>query len=121
MKALIYIFIGGGTGSVLRYLFTIFVNRQTDTFFPWGTFAVNIIGCILIGLFYTITSKMYITNEIRMMLTIGLCGGFTTFSTFCNENLSLLQDGHYLTFFSYVIASIVLGILGVMFGVWISD
>lgn len=52
MKSLLYIFIGGGTGSVLRYLLTIAIQRQTGTAFPWGTFAVNLLGCILIGVFY---------------------------------------------------------------------
>ena len=90
MKSLLYIFIGGGTGSVLRYLLTIAIQRQTGTAFPWGTFAVNFLGCILIGVFYTLTSRIHITNELRLLLTIGLCGGFTTFSTFSNESLQLL-------------------------------
>ena len=80
MKSLLLIFLGGGTGSVLRYLLTISIYRQGTTNFPWGTFAVNILGCILIGVFYTLTSRIHINNDIRLMLTIGLCGGFTTFS-----------------------------------------
>ena len=62
MKSLLYIFIGGGTGSVLRYLLTIAIQRQTGTAFPWGTFAVNFLGCILIGVFYTLTSRIHITD-----------------------------------------------------------
>ena len=111
MKSLLYIFIGGGTGSVLRYLLTIAIQRQTGTAFPWGTFAVNLLGCILIGVFYTLTSRIH----------IGLCGGFTTFSTFSNESLQLLKSGFYPTFFAYVIGSVVLGIIGVMLGVWMSE
>ena len=118
MKSLLYIFIGGGTGSVLRYLLTIAIQRQTGTAFPWGTFAVNFLGCILIGVFYTLTSRIHITNELRLLLTIGLCGGFTTFS---NESLQLLKSGFYPTFFAYVIGSVVLGIIGVMLGVWMSE
>ena len=75
MKSLLYIFIGGGTGSVLRYLLTIAIQRQTGTAFPWGTFAVNFLGCILIGVFYTLTSRIHINNDIRLMLTIGFCDG----------------------------------------------
>ena len=121
MKSLLYIFIGGGTGSVLRYLLTIAIQRQTGTAFPWGTFAVNLLGCILIGVFYTLTARIHITNELRLLLTIGLCGGFTTFSTFSNESLQLLKSGFYPTFFAYVIGSVVLGIIGVMLGVWMSE
>lgn len=121
MKDLLYIFIGGGTGSILRYLCTVLINSRHTTFFPWGTFCVNIIGCILIGFFYTITSKIPVSNEVRMMLTIGICGGFTTFSTFCNESLGLLKDGHYLVFLSYAAGSFIIGLLGIVFGIWISD
>lgn len=98
MKSLLLIFLGGGTGSVLRYLLTISIYRQGTTNFPWGTFAVNILGCILIGVFYTLTSRIHINNDIRLMLTIGLCGGFTTFSTFSNESLQLLKSGLYPSF-----------------------
>lgn len=121
MKSLLLIFLGGGTGSVLRYLLTISIYRQGTTNFPWGTFAVNILGCILIGVFYTLTSRIHINNDIRLMLTIGLCGGFTTFSTFSNESLQLLKSGLYPSFFTYIIGSVVLGILGVMLGIWMSE
>jgi CrcB protein len=121
MKSLLFIFLGGGTGSVLRYLLTIGISRQGVTSFPWGTFAVNVLGCILIGVFYTMTSRIHISNEVRLMLTIGLCGGFTTFSTFSNESLQLLKSGMYPTFFAYVIGSVVLGLLGVMLGAWMSE
>lgn len=121
MKSLLFIFLGGGTGSVLRYLLTISIYRLGATNFPWGTFAVNMLGCILIGVFYTVTSRMHVSNEIRLMLTIGLCGGFTTFSTFSNESLQLLKSGCYPAFFAYVIGSVVMGILGVMLGVWMSE
>lgn len=67
MKSLLLIFLGGGTGSVLRYLLTISIYRQGTTNFPWGTFAVNILGCILIGVFYTLTSRIHINNDIRLI------------------------------------------------------
>lgn len=121
MKSLLYIFIGGGTGSVLRYLLTVTIHSRVTTAFPWGTFAVNILGCILIGFFYTLSSRIHISNEFRLLLTIGICGGFTTFSTFSNESLYLLKQGLYSTFLLYVIGSVILGILGVMAGIWISE
>ena len=65
--------------------------------------------------------RQHINNDIRLMLTIGLCGGFTTFSTFSNESLQLLKSGLYPSFFTYIIGSVVLGILGVMLGIWMSE
>lgn len=121
MKSLLFIFLGGGTGSVLRYLLTIGISRSGGTNFPWGTLAVNVAGCVLIGIFYTLTSRIHASNEIRLMLTVGLCGGFTTFSTFSNESLQLLKSGLYPSFFIYVIGSVVMGILGVMLGAWMSE
>lgn len=118
MKSFIYIFIGGGTGSVLRYLLTLAIHRQTESSFPWGTFAVNLLGCMLIGICYTLASRLHATDECRLLLTVGLCGGFTTFSTFSNESLHLLKSGLYLTFFTYIVGSVVLGILAVMLGIW---
>lgn len=121
MKSLLFIFLGGGTGSVLRYLLTIGISRSGGTNFPWGTLAVNVAGCVLIGIFYTLTSRIHASNEIRLMLTVGLCGGFTTFSTFSNESLQLLKSGFYPSFLAYAIGSVVMGILGVMLGAWMSE
>ena len=121
MKSLLLIFLGGGTGSVLRYLLTISIYRQGTTNFPWGTFAVKHGICRLISIRLTLTSRIHINNDIRLMLTIGLCGGFTTFSTFSNESLQLLKSGLDPSFFTYIISSVVLGILGVMLGIWMSE
>ena len=85
MKEIAYIFIGGGVGSVLRYLAQISINeRMSGIGFPfsWGTFIVNIAGSLLIGLFYSISERWNLSMEMRLLLTTGLCGGFTTFSTF---------------------------------------
>ena len=82
MKEAIYIFIGGGAGSVLRYLAQIGLNeRMSGIGFPfsWGTFAVNIIGSFFIGLFYSVSERWNLPMEMRLFLTTGLCGGFTTF------------------------------------------
>ena len=89
--------------------------------FPMGDFCRQLPGLHTDRCFYTLTSRIHITNELRLLLTIGLCGGFTTFSTFSNESLQLLKSGFYPTFFAYVIGSVVLGIIGVMLGVWMSE
>ncbi len=119
MKEIVYIFIGGGVGSVLRYLAQISINeRMSGIGFPfsWGTFIVNIAGSFLIGLFYSVSERWNLSMEMRLFLTTGLCGGFTTFSTFSNDGLSLLRGEFYSTFLLYALLSIGLGLVAVMAG-----
>ena len=116
MKEIAYIFIGG---SVLRYLAQISINeRMSGIGFPfsWGTFIVNIAGSLLIGLFYSISERWNLSMEMRLLLTTGLCGGFTTFSTFSNDGLSLLRGEFYGTFLLYALLSIGLGLVAVLAG-----
>lgn len=119
MKEILYIFIGGGIGSVLRYLGQLAVNeRMSNMAFPfsWGTFSVNMIGCLFIGLFYSLSERWHLSLEVRLFLTVGICGGFTTFSTFSNDGLTLLKGEFYWTFLLYALLSIGLGLLAVMLG-----
>ena len=119
MKEIAYIFIGGGVGSVLRYLAQISINeRMSGIGFPfsWGTFIVNIAGSLLIGLFYSISERWNLSMEMRLLLTTGLCGGFTTFSTFSNDGLSLLRGEFYGTSLLYALLSIGLGLVAVLAG-----
>lgn len=121
MKSLLFVFLGGGTGSIFRYLLTVSLNRWgCATSFPYATFTINLLGCLLIGVFYTLTERWQAAPEIRLMLTVGLCGGFTTFSTFGNESLQLLRSGLYLSFLVYTVGSVTLGIAAVMLGAWLS-
>ena len=119
MKEIAYIFIGGGVGSVLRYLAQISINQRMSGIgfpFSWGTFIVNIAGSLLIGLFYSISERWNLSMEMRLLLTTGLCGGFTTFSTFSNDGLSLLRGEFYGTFLLYALLSIGLGLVAVLAG-----
>ena len=118
MKSLLYIGIGGGLGSILRYIVQVFIGRHVPLIFPLGTFVVNCSGCFLIGIFYSLATKYTtITPEWRLFLITGICGGFTTFSTFAFENMSLLRSGDFLYFSIYIVASVALGIAGVFAGV----
>lgn len=110
--------LGGAIGSVLRYLLQLFVRRQWAVVFPLGTFLVNIVGCLLIGVLYGLTTRYSgISEEWRMFLIVGLCGGFTTFSSYSYESIVLLRNGDYLYFFSYMFLSVALGLLATFLGI----
>lgn len=78
--------------------------------FPWPTFIVNILGCLLISMFYKYSEQWGLSPETRLMLTTGFCGGFTTFSTFSYEGITLLRQGYFMTYAIYLILSIIVGI-----------
>lgn len=122
MKELLYIFLGGGLGSVFRYLLHLLINGKGPVLgFPWSTFTINITGSLLIGIFYALSTRFNLSNETRLFLTVGLCGGFTTFSTFSSESLFLFKEGLYGTLTAYILSSIVLGILAVLAGVYLTN
>lgn len=88
--------------------------------FPWATLIVNLLGCLVFGALFSLFHKLEITHSSwHLLLTTGLCGGFTTFSTFANESMQMLQGGNYVGFASYVAASIILGLAFVALGYWI--
>lgn len=112
--------LGGALGSIGRYGVQILMKKYWDSPFPMGTFVVNLLGCFLIGLFYSFTHKYLEMNEDwKLFLIVGICGGFTTFSSYSYENLILLREGHYLYFFGYALLSMVLGLLAVVCGLQI--
>jgi fluoride exporter len=117
LRTLICIALGGSIGSVLRYLTAVLLQKYYTTVFPLATFLVNVIGCLLIGVIMGLLEKNQLTNtNIKWLLVTGFCGGFTTFSAFSFENISLLQNGYYGWAFFYITSSIVLGIGGVWLG-----
>lgn len=119
MKNLILIFIGGGFGSVLRYVIGKWLNNSENGI-PYGTFAANILGSLLIGLILGYAAKSEtISQNHTLLLATGFCGGFTTFSTFAYENHLFLKSGDFTSFALYTIASFVIGFLAVFAGMYL--
>lgn len=107
LRTILIIGMGSFTGGVLRYLISRFVQNSVIGSYPWGTFSVNLLGCFIIGLLYGIFEHGSLMNtNLRNFLTVGFCGGFTTFSTFMNENYQLLRDDHFFCLLLYTALSL---------------
>jgi CrcB protein len=117
LKLLLIVGSGSFLGGIARYLLSRGIQNSVITSFPMGTFWVNILGCFLIGLIYGLSDRGTLgNNEMRLFLAVGFCGGFTTFSTFSNENMALLRDGSILYFSLYAGLSVFLGLLATFGG-----
>jgi len=121
MKSFLLVFLGGGLGSSLRYLVTIAMNQYSKVL-PFGTFTVNLLGCLLIGLIlgYAQKENTLTSNQILLLAT-GFCGGFTTFSAFANENFELIKSGEIFNFSFYTIGSVLIGISAVYIGFYLTN
>ena len=121
MKSFLLVFLGGGLGSGLRYLVTITMNQYSKVL-PFGTFIVNMLGCLLIGLILGYAQKENtLTSNQTLLLATGFCGGFTTFSAFANENLELIKNGELFNFSFYTVGSVLIGILAVFIGFYFTN
>ncbi|MBC8110520.1 MAG: fluoride efflux transporter CrcB [Verrucomicrobia bacterium] len=118
MKQITLIFLGGGLGSVARYLLSKFLSENFVSTFPFGTFGVNILGCFLIGVFLTLPEKFInFPPNLKFFLATGFCGGFTTFSAFTYENHQLLTNHEVAYFFGYTVLSVVTGLAATYVGI----
>lgn len=114
---LLLIAIGGAVGSAVRYLFSQAVQRASGTLFPVGTLAVNFAGCLVFGFVAgAAEQRVHLAPELRMFLLVGILGGFTTFSSYAFESLSLMRDGQWLAAAVNVAGQAIAGIAGVWLG-----
>jgi fluoride exporter len=117
LRTLLIVGAGGFIGSVMRYLVQLFVERDMSSTFPWGTFVANITGSFIIGVVFALAQKgNLLSAEWRLFLAVGICGGFTTFSAFAYNNLTMLREGVYSQFILNVGGSLIFGLLAVYLG-----
>lgn len=122
MKAFFIVAIGSGLGGALRYGMQLLLQRFYPSAFPLGTLSVNITGCFLIGIFFSLAEKnTLISPEIKLFLITGFCGGFTTFSAFSIDNITLMNSGHFLYFFLYMAGSVLIGIGATLLGIYLAQ
>jgi fluoride exporter len=117
MDKYIFIFLGGGAGSIMRYLVSGWSFRAFGSHFPYGTFTVNLLGSLLVGILWALSEDfLRLTPNARNFVFIGLLGGFTTFSTYTLETLNLIRGGEYLKATGNVLSINIFGLLMVLVG-----
>jgi len=117
VKSILIVGFGGFIGTVARFLVARYFQENVSSVFPWSTFIVNIVGCLLIGLIYGISEKGdFISPEVRLFLAVGICGGFTTFSSLSNDAFLLLRQDEWIRFALYTSLSFFIGLMAVYAG-----
>ena len=121
LKSILIVGLGSFFGGGLRYYISTVMKNACGQGFPWGTLAVNVVGCFVFGVLFALFAKNGSLNSpLCLLLTTGVCGGFTTFSTFAHESVQMLQNGNIAAFVGYVAASLVAGFLFAAFGYWLA-
>ena len=114
---LLLVGLGGALGSMARYMFSTLISRLVPSLFPFGTFAVNVVGCVLFGIIVGLAEQRSVFRpEARAFLLIGVLGGFTTFSTFAFESFQLLRDGQFISAAVNVVGQVIAGVVGLWAG-----
>ena len=117
MVLVLAVALGGGFGAVSRYGVDTFIERRSESLFPWATFAINVSGCLAVGfVIAALVDRHRAPQWLRTGLVVGFCGGYTTFSTFAQETLDTVEARDLATALLYVTASLVLGLLAVLVG-----
>lgn len=117
LKAILYVGLGSFLGGAARYSVSLLAARICQSPGVWATFAANIAGCLLIGIFYGLFERHQLSGEnLRLFLTVGFCGGFTTFSTFINENYAHLSQGRFMQAAIYAALSLFIGLVALYLG-----
>ena len=120
IKSLLIVGTGSFIGGAMRYWLSTLMKSVCGQGFPWGTLMVNLLGCFLFGMLFAVFGKSSATdNTLYLLLTTGICGGFTTFSTFAYESVQMLQHDNISGFFGYVATSVIAGFVLVALGYWI--
>jgi fluoride exporter len=121
IKSMLIVFIGGGFGSIARYYLSLMLNPESKSAFAIGTFLINIFSCLLAGIIAGLITKNINDERLKLLLLTGFCGGFSTFSTYILESYHLVTSGQLILFLTYIIGSIVGGLICCVLGVYISQ
>ena len=122
MKELLLVFLGGGLGSTVRFSLGRWVNALHNHHFPWGTLVVNVVACLILGFVIGLADhKQLISASSRLFWTVGFCGGFSTFSTFSNETLYLIQAGFTISLILYISLSLLLCVAAIFGGLYLGE
>ncbi len=121
LRAFLLVGAGGAAGSMARYGVSYLISKAVTATFPLATFSINIIGCFIIGVLFGLAARnQWLQAGGMLLLASGFCGGFTTFSTFALENITLMQKGQMTTAFLYTGLSVAAGLLLCRVGMWLT-